>query len=293
MKRIHSVRAMKEEIKKLQNKTIGFVPTMGFLHDGHLSLVEQAKNDNDIVVMSVFVNPLQFGPDEDFERYPRDAEKDAEVAEEKGVDFLFIPSVDEMYPTEMGITLTVTKGTDVLCGASRPGHFDGVATVLTKLFHLMQPTRAYFGLKDAQQFAIVNTLVTDLDFPVTLVGLPTVREHDGLAKSSRNVYLSEEERNEATILSSSLHYAQKLVVDGMKNPDTIIQEVYSMIKKHTGAEIDYVQLLSYPALQPVSEITSQVILAVAVQYKNARLIDNIILTKDGVQVNKIEGGGIQ
>src|SRR5690625_2644043 len=204
MKIIRTINEMKTQLNKVKDKSVGFVPTMGYLHEGHLSLVKEAREENDIVVMSIFVNPLQFGPNEDFERYPRDEERDARVAEEAGVDLLFIPDVEEMYPETMGIKMTIDKGTNVLCGRSRPGHFDGVITVLTKLFHLVQPTNAYFGLKDAQQFAVVNTLINELNFPITLVGLPTVREANGLAKSSRNVYLSSKEREEATSLYKSL-----------------------------------------------------------------------------------------
>src|SRR5690625_2644933 len=164
---------------------------MGYLHDAHLSLVKEARKENDSVIMTIFVNPLQFGPNEDFDRYPRNEEQDCQLAKESGVDIIFMPTVDEIYPEEMAIQMTVTKGTDVLCGRTRPGHFDGVVTVLTKLFHLIQPDQVYFGMKDAQQVAVVHGLITDLNFPITLVGLPTIREENGLAKSSRNVHLSE------------------------------------------------------------------------------------------------------
>ena len=286
MKIIRSIQTMMKEVANV-NKKIGFVPTMGFLHDGHLSLVKEAKQENDIVVMSIFVNPLQFGPNEDFEQYPRDEQQDAKVAEQHGVDILFLPTVDDMYPNEMGIKMTINQGTDVLCGRSRPGHFDGVITVLTKLFHIVQPNNAYFGLKDAQQFAVVNTLVTQLDFPVQLVGLPTVREGDGLAKSSRNVYLSEIERKEATSLYSGLKLGQKLIVDGIKNPATIITEVKKFISNNTSGKIDYIELLSFPNLKSITTINQQVILAVAVKFSNARLIDNIILNEEGSFIDRI------
>lgn len=286
MKIFRSIQTMMKEVANV-NKKIGFVPTMGFLHDGHLSLVKEAKQENDIVVMSIFVNPLQFGPNEDFEQYPRDEQQDAKVAEQHGVDILFLPTVDDMYPNEMGIKMTINQGTDVLCGRSRPGHFDGVITVLTKLFHIVQPNNAYFGLKDAQQFAVVNTLVTQLDFPVQLVGLPTVREEDGLAKSSRNVYLSEIERKEATSLYSGLKLGQKLIVDGIKNPATIITEVKKFISNNTSGKIDYIELLSFPKLKSITTINQQVILAVAVKFSNARLIDNIILNEEGSFIDRI------
>ena len=286
MKIIRSVQTMMKEVANV-NKKIGFVPTMGFLHEGHLSLVKEAKQENDIVVMSIFVNPLQFGPNEDFEQYPRDEQQDAEVAEQHGVDILFLPTVEDMYPKKMGIKMTINQGTDVLCGRSRPGHFDGVITVLTKLFHIVQPDNAYFGLKDAQQFAVVNTLVKQLDFPVQLVGLPTVREGDGLAKSSRNVYLSEIERKEATSLYSGLKLGQKLIVDGIKNPATIITEVKKFISNNTSGKIDYIELLSFPNLKSITTINQQVILAVAVKFSNARLIDNIILNEEGSFIDRI------
>lgn len=288
MKIIRTIKEMKEQIATTKPKTIGFVPTMGYLHEGHLSLVEQAKAENDTVVMSIFVNPLQFGPNEDFDRYPRDEKRDAQLAEQKGVDILFIPDVKEMYPEEMGVKMSIHKGTNVLCGKSRPGHFDGVITVLTKLFHIVEPTKAYFGLKDAQQFAVVNTLVKELNFPLKLVGLPTVRENDGLAKSSRNVNLSPEERKEATSLYSSLKIGQKIIVDGIKNTDTIIKEVKNFLQNSTNGTIDYVELLSFPSLEKITHVNETVILAVAVQYERARLIDNIILDSNGQQIDRIE-----
>src|SRR5690625_615619 len=287
MKIIRSVQTMIDEITSLKNKKIGFVPTMGFLHEGHLSLIDAAKKDNEIVIMSIFVNPLQFGPNEDFERYPRNENRDTEVAKDSGVTILFIPSVQEMYPEKLGINMTIQQGSDVLCGRSRPGHFDGVITVLTKLFHIIQPTNAYFGLKDAQQFAVVNMLVEQLNFPVQLNGVKTVRERDGLAKSSRNVYLSSKERMEATALYKGLKFGQKLIVDGTKNPDNIIKEVKNFIKNSISGELDYVELLSFPDLRYISYINTQVILAVAVKFEKVRLIDNIILDVTGVEIDKI------
>jgi pantoate--beta-alanine ligase len=287
MKIIRTISEIKKVLQLNKNKTVGFVPTMGYLHEGHLSLVERARKENDIVVMSIFVNPLQFGPNEDFERYPRDEDRDASLAEAHGVDFLFIPTIDTMYPQKMGIEMKVLTGTDVLCGRSRPGHFDGVATVLTKLFHIIEPNRAYFGLKDAQQFAVVNTLISHFNFPIQLVGLPTVREDDGLAKSSRNVYLSDEERKEAKTLYESLKLGQQLVAQGVKDVEEIVLRVRQYITENTSAKIDYVEMLSYPELIDVNFIDQQVILAVAIYYKNARLIDNIILSHDGRQVDII------
>lgn len=277
-----SVAETKREIRTLvsrykkEGKSIGFVPTMGYLHEGHLALAKQARKENDIVIMSIFVNPLQFGPNEDFDRYPRDAEGDRHKAEAAGVDVLFIPSVKEMYPRALSVQIKVTKGTDVLCGRKRPGHFDGVAVALSKLFHLVQPDRAYFGLKDAQQAAVVENLVRDLDFPVDIVPCPIVREPDGLAKSSRNVYLSEAERKEAPEIYKSLQLANKAVEQGERNPEKVISLVKAHLSAHLSGKIDYVELYSYPELEPVQSIHGRCILAVAVQFEKARLIDNII-----------------
>lgn len=288
MKIITSISELEEKIAQYADQEIGFVPTMGFLHEGHLSLVEEAKKENDIVVMSIFVNPLQFGPDEDFERYPRDTQKDSALAEAHGVDILFLPQVDDMYPENFVINMAIKSDqTDVLCGRSRTGHFDGVITVLTKLFHLVQPTNAYFGLKDAQQFAVVDTLINQLNFPINLVGIPTVRESDGLAKSSRNVYLSKAERAAATHLNKALHIGQELFLDGVKNPVMIINEVREHILTTSSGQIDYVELLRFPSLTTCDQIEGQVIIAVAVQFEKARLIDNIILTSNGQAIGRI------
>jgi len=287
MKIIRTILDMKKELAQYRNASVGFVPTMGYLHEGHLSLVRRAREENDIVVMSIFVNPLQFGPNEDFERYPRDEERDAKLAKETGVDLLFVPTVDTMYPEEVNIQVKVSKGTDVLCGRSRPGHFDGVATVLAKFFHIVEPTKTYFGLKDAQQFSVVHSLISQLNFPIQLVGLPTVREEDGLAKSSRNVYLSLEEREDATALYKSLQLGKQLVEQGIKNVANIEEKVVKFIHSNTKAKIDYVELLSYPALNKIETIDDQIILAIAVHYEKARLIYNIILSPDGKQTDTI------
>ena len=204
-----------------------------------------------MIVLSVFVNPLQFGPNEDLANYPRDFDRDQKVAEEVGVDILFHPSVQEMYPNELSITMQVHKRTNVLCGKSRPGHFDGVVTVLTKLFHLVQPNKVYFGKKDAQQVAVVDSLVNDLNFPLQIVAVDTVRENDGLAKSSRNVYLTEEERAEAPALYRSLQRGLELIRAGEKNPESVISCIADMIHAETTGEVDYVSLLSYPNLEKI------------------------------------------
>ena len=282
MKVITTIRELQQVIQrtKKQQNTIGFVPTMGFLHEGHCALLKQARNENDIVVLSIFVNPLQFGPTEDLDRYPRDFDQDQKVAEKIGVDYLFHPSVSEMYPYEPSVTLTVNKRTDVLCGASRPGHFDGVATVLTKLFHIVQPDKVYFGKKDAQQVAVVHGLVTDFNFPLEIITVDTVREEDGLAKSSRNVYLTAQERVQAPILYQSLQKAVGMIHDGETVPDRLISSIEDMIRTETSGEIDYVSILSYPQLEKVEQITeNDIIIAIAVKFSKARLIDNIILTR--------------
>ncbi len=283
MKIIRTVKEMQQFALQSKNegKTIGFVPTMGYLHEGHQSLMQEARKQNDLVVLSIFVNPLQFGPNEDLDRYPRDEEHDKQVAKQEKVDVLFLPAVEEMYPESLSIKMSVTKRADVLCGRSREGHFEGVVTVLSKLFHIVLPTRAYFGLKDAQQAAIVQALIEDYNFPIELVLVPTVREEDGLAKSSRNVYLSDEERQEAVYISQALTFGRELVQQGEKNPKVIEEKVKQFIIEKTSGKIDYVELLAYPTLMPVEKIEKSVILATAVFFEKARLIDNTIFDQDG------------
>ncbi|MBC1723289.1 pantoate--beta-alanine ligase [Listeria seeligeri] len=264
--------------QKKSNKTIGFVPTMGFLHEGHMTLVSHARKENDCVVMSVFVNPTQFGPNEDFDAYPRDEAHDAKFAEVGGVDILFIPTVEEIYPAELATKLHVEKRVSVLDGADREGHFDGVVTVLTKLFHLVSPDNAYFGQKDAQQVAVVSGLVDDYFFPVNLRVIATVREQDGLAKSSRNVYLSELERKEAPVIHEALTLGRKLIEAGETNESKIIQQMTAKINEQTAHEkIAYLAIYSYPEFTPVTDWTKGIIIAAAVKYSKARLIDNELI----------------
>ncbi len=263
---------------KRQGSGIGFVPTMGYLHEGHLSLVKKAREENDLVVMSIYVNPTQFGPEEDFDRYPRDLERDKALAEEAGVDVLFLPRTEEIYAGTPSVTLHVTEGVDVMCGKKRPGHFDGVVTILTKLFHIVQPDSVYMGLKDAQQVAVVEGLVKDFFFPVTIVRVPTMRESDGLAKSSRNVYLSPKEREEAPVLHHSLQLARKAIQQGADSSEEVISLVRETIESGTSGVIDYIDVLSYPGLCPVQVWDGEIIVALAVQYERARLIDNTIIT---------------
>lgn len=280
---IRTVKKMKQTVRKLihNRQEIGFVPTMGYLHEGHLALIEKARQENDIVIVSIFVNPLQFAPNEDYEQYPRDEERDKKRAEAAGVDILFIPDAKDIYPSQMKIDIKVKDRIDVLCGRSRPGHFDGVVTILFKLFNIVLPDKTYFGMKDAQQLAVVEAFITDLNFPIELIGVQTVREKNGLAKSSRNVYLSEHEREEAAWIYKGLQNGQQLIIDGERNPIKIIKKVEDVIRNKTNGSIDYVELLSFPSLKPVKSLNSQVILACAVYFNDARLIDNIIMDQDG------------
>ncbi|EFR93430.1 pantoate--beta-alanine ligase [Listeria innocua] len=277
---IRNRQELKEAIlkQKKANKTIGFVPTMGFLHEGHMTLVSHARKETDFVVMSVFVNPTQFGPNEDFDAYPRDEVHDAKLAEEGGVDILFVPTVEEIYPTELATKLHVIKRVSVLDGADREGHFDGVVTVLTKLFHLVNPDNAYFGQKDAQQVAVVSGLVEDYFFPVNLRIIPTVREADGLAKSSRNVYLTETERKEAPVIHAALQLGRQLIESGETDEAKIVQVMTDKINEQTSHEkIAYLALYSYPEFTLVTDWTKGIIIAVAVKYSKARLIDNELI----------------
>lgn len=271
--------AMQEKAKSLvkTGASIGFVPTMGFLHDGHLRLVKESVANNDITIMSIFVNPLQFGPGEDFEAYPRDVERDKKLAMEAGVDILFLPERDDMYPRDLSIDVKAVSRTDVLCGKTRPGHFDGVATVLIKLFNITMPDNVYFGQKDAQQVAVVEALIQDLDIPVELVPVPTVREQDGLARSSRNVYLNEEERAQAPHLYKSLQLAETAMMNGEYNTTKLVEIIKNHINENTNGIIDYVEILKYPELQSINQIEGKIIIAIAVKFSRARLIDNMII----------------
>ncbi|MGM9928178.1 MAG: pantoate--beta-alanine ligase [Bacillus sp. (in: firmicutes)] len=279
MKIITKISELQQELAalRLNGKQIGFVPTMGYLHEGHEQLLADARKDNDVVVLSIFVNPLQFGPNEDLEKYPRDIERDEYVAKRHDVDFIFYPTVQEMYHDGNSVTVQVHTRTNVLCGESRPGHFDGVATVLTKLFNIIQPQKAYFGLKDAQQVAVVEGLVRDFNFPIEIVRVPTVREQDGLAKSSRNVYLLAAERSEAKELYASLQLAKKLIAEGEYNPGNIIASMTKHLESTTSGKIDYIEIYSYPELEPLKEVKGQCIIALAVAFTSARLIDNLIV----------------
>lgn len=272
-----------------EDATVGFVPTMGYLHEGHASLMRRSAAENGFTVLSIFVNPLQFGPNEDLARYPRDEARDVKLAEKEGADVVFLPTVEEMYPEyPLLTTVSVANVTDRLCGASRPGHFDGVATVVAKLFNLVQPDRAYFGQKDAQQVAVVERMARDLSIPVEIVPCPIVREEDGLALSSRNVYLSPEERTEALALSRALGMAEGWIAEGATSGE-LVSKLSAEIRRSPSADIDYVEVVSYPNMQPVPESDSlrrtagRLLIAVAVRFGRTRLIDNVL-------VNPIEAG---
>ncbi len=262
---------------KTHGQTIGFVPTMGALHEGHLKMMELSSEFNDVTVVSIFVNPLQFGPNEDFDAYPRQIDKDVEMIEQIDVDYVFYPSVEEMYPDELGVTLKIGKLAHVLEGAQRPGHFEGVVTVVNKLFNIVSPDYAYFGKKDAQQLAIVEKMVKDFNQPIEIIGVDIVREKDGLAKSSRNVYLTVEERQEAVHLSKILKLARELYNNGERNSSVIIDEITQYLLDYTSGQVDEVAIYSYPELEEQTKIEGQIFISLAVKFSKARLIDNIII----------------
>lgn len=278
MKIISQINELREvlDLEREKKHSIGFVPTMGYLHEGHLSLIQEAREKNQVVVISIFVNPLQFGPNEDFDKYPRDMERDEELARNAGVDYLFYPTVQEMYGDKQTLTVKVHERTDVLCGKSRPGHFNGVATVLTKLFTIVHPTRAYFGLKDAQQVAVIEGLIHDFNFPIELVGVEIKREEDGLALSSRNINLTEQEREEAPFIYKSLCKVKAELQTGA-SPAEALEKGKEYLQSHINGQIDYFEGLSYPDLSEITEHDQRIIFAVAVQYTSVRLIDNIII----------------
>lgn len=279
MQLIKTVAEMKELGWKwrLEGKKVGLVPTMGFLHEGHLSLAKAAVADNDITVMSVFVNPIQFGVNEDLDTYPRDLAGDMAKAESVGVDYIFSPEPVDMYPKGFATKMDIDGVTETLCGASRPGHFQGVAVVVSKLFHLVQPTNAYFGQKDGQQLAVIRRFVDDLNIPVNIIGRPIVREADGLALSSRNTYLDDECRKQALVLSQSLQKAQAAYDNGERSAEALKNLIKEHINTAPLANIEYVEVVDQLTMQPVKELAAPVMIAMAVRFKTTRLIDNILL----------------
>lgn len=276
---VKTVKQLRQTLPNFKGKLIGFVPTMGYLHEGHLSLIRKARKECGAVVVSIFVNPLQFGPQEDFATYPRDLAHDAELAEQAGVDVLFIPGEGEMYPRPPLTKISVATVTDGLCGVSRPGHFDGVATVVAKLFHLIQPQRAYFGMKDIQQLAVVERMVADLNMPVKIVPCATVREPDGLAMSSRNVHLSGEERRQARILYQALQFAQEKIKNKeWQSGRQVERAVYEKIATQPLARIDYVEMRTFPEMARVTMVGDDTyVVAAAVTFGQTRLIDNVLI----------------
>lgn len=268
---VQETRKLVKQWKK-EGKTIGLVPTMGFLHEGHGSLIKRCREENDIVVVSDFVNPTQFGPNEDLEAYPRDFQRDSALCESLGTDLIFHPQPEEMYHNPCAY-VSIDTLSETLCGKTRPIHFKGVCTVVSKLFHIVAPDKAYFGQKDAQQLAIIRKMVQDLNFDIEIVGCPIVREEDGLAKSSRNTYLSEEERKAALCLSRAVRKGQEIISRGCES-ETVLKEMRGIIEAEPLAKIDYVSVVDALTMQPVEKVEKDVLVAMAVYIGKTRLIDN-------------------
>lgn len=278
MQVIETIDEMKTLVKewKKQGLSIGFVPTMGYLHSGHLSLIKAARQ-NDKLVVSIFVNPLQFGANEDLDKYPRDLQQDTQLCEKEKVDVLFVPSVAQMYPAGFSTFVDMNSLTDKLCGASRKGHFKGVCTILTKFFNIIKPNKAYFGQKDAQQCAVVRQMVSDLNMSVELEICPIVRENDGLAKSSRNVYLNEAERKAALVLSRAIFLGERLVKSGEKSAKVVEEAMQKELSSEKLARTDYVAVVDANTMQSIERIQGDVLGAIAVYIGKTRLIDNFLL----------------
>lgn len=278
MKIAETIQEVREQVKewRKQGLSVGLVPTMGYLHEGHKSLMDCAVAENDRVVVSVFVNPMQFGPKEDLASYPRDFTRDSALCEETGVALVFHPQPEEMYHEGFSSFVDMNTLTGGLCGKTRPIHFRGVCTVVSKLFHIVMPDKAYFGQKDAQQLAVIRHMVSDLDFGIEIVGCPIVREEDGLAKSSRNTYLDEKERQAALILSKSLKEGKALVDAGETDAGKVRQAITEKLESEPLAKIDYVEVVDWNTLEPVDRIEGPVLAAIAVYIGKTRLIDNFI-----------------
>lgn len=276
MKTVKTIAEVREQVKQWRKEglTVGFVPTMGYLHEGHASLIDASHRDNDRTVVSVFVNPMQFAPSEDLESYPRDIEHDKALAEAHGCDMIFNPEPDEMYHDNFSSFVDMTVLTENLCGISRPIHFRGVCTVVSKLFNIVKPDKAYFGKKDAQQLAVIRHMTDDLNMDIEIVGCPIVREDDGLAKSSRNTYLSEEERQSALILSQSLECGKALIKSGEKSAEKVISAITEKINTQPLAKIDYVKIVDAETMKDIAVIDRPSLCAIAVYIGKTRLIDN-------------------
>jgi pantoate--beta-alanine ligase len=277
MEKVEEMRAICLGLRQA-GKAIGLVPTMGAYHEGHLSLIRESRKRDEVVIVSLFVNPIQFGPSEDYRGYPRDLEGDKAKASSLGVDYLFVPSPEAFYPKGFSTYVLVEGLSDKLCGASRPGHFRGVTTVVAKLFHLTMPNRAYFGQKDAQQAMIIGRMVADLNWDIELVILPIVREADELAMSSRNAYLSGQERQEAAVLFRALRWAEEAIRKGDREAQRIREGMSRMIASMPTARIDYVALVDAESLEGIEKVEGKVLLALAVRFGEARLIDNLVVT---------------
>ncbi|MHC4456238.1 MAG: pantoate--beta-alanine ligase [Planctomycetota bacterium] len=275
-KTIKSVRNLVKAARS-QGKKIGLVPTMGALHIAHISLIEAAAKACDFVVVSIFVNPTQFGPAEDFEKYPRPIEADLEICKKAGVDVVFAPTTEQMYPQENLTWVNVEKLTEQLCGKFRPAHFYGVATVCAKLFNIVEPDIAFFGQKDGQQAIVIKRMVADLNMPLEIVVCPTIREPDGLAVSSRNRYLTEQQKKDATLIYKSLQKCEKLIADGVTDSKTIINRMRKILQKAPSIKIEYISIVDAQTVQPLDQIAGKVMAAVAVKIGEARLIDNILI----------------
>ena len=279
MKIVSSVEEVRNQVKewRKQGLTVGLVPTMGYLHEGHQSLIKASVENNDRTVVSVFVNPIQFGPNEDLATYPRDLDRDSKLCEETGADLIFHPEKENMYDDDFCTYIDMDSVTKNLCGKTRPTHFRGVCTVVGKLFNIVAPDRAYFGQKDAQQLAVIRRMVRDLNFDLEIVGCPIIREDDGLAKSSRNTYLSEEERKAALVLSRSLKEGKALIESGEKDAKKVVDSIRKVIETEPLAKIDYVEAVDFDTIEPVEKINNNTLVAIAVYIGKTRLIDNIII----------------
>lgn len=280
MKVVKTIQEVRDQVSAWRNEglSVGFVPTMGYLHEGHQSLIRKSVEQNDRTVVSVFVNPIQFGPNEDLEAYPRDLERDKAAVEDAGGDLIFNPEPSEMYPGRFTSFIDTTETTELLCGAVRPIHFRGVCTVVGKLFNIVLPDRAYFGQKDAQQLATIRRFVRDLNFPVEVIACPIVRESDGLAKSSRNTYLNPAERQAATILSKSLNLGKKAIEEGERDAKKVIDIITASLQSEPLARIDYVEVVDFDNIQRIERIEGETLVAIAVYIGKTRLIDNFVIT---------------
>jgi pantoate--beta-alanine ligase len=280
MEIISTVSAMKSLARNLrrQGKSIGFVPTMGFLHEGHLSLMKVARERSDVLVVSIFVNPTQFGPNEDLDRYPRDLERDKKLCESCGVDFIFFPAVEDMYGADASVYVDEDEMSAGLCGASRAGHFRGVLTVVAKLFNMVAPDIAVFGQKDAQQAALIKRMTRDLNFPIEIITAPIVRESDGLAMSSRNTFLSSEERQQALWLNKSLQLAESMVKRGERESSTVESAMRMLLTENApGVDLEYIAIVDSTSLKPQQNLSGEILIAIAARVGNTRLIDNIVI----------------